>query len=221
MQRPEWRELDRQLFAPPPTPGSGHSDAVVAVDARGNVAALLHTSNATTWGLLGLMIDGVGISDPARYQQRVVARAGPGARLPDPTNPAIVLKSGVPVLASSSIGVGLHEQTLQSLVNVLEYAMDPGAAADTAQFLRPVGPGRPAAGSATPARNPADQVVIEGDFAPSLVEALRALGRGVAVVPRAQTDGWIGAWVGLTIDPATGLRSAAVQGVSNGWALAH
>jgi gamma-glutamyltranspeptidase / glutathione hydrolase len=221
MQAPDWREFDRTLFLPPPEPGTGHSDAVVAADADGNVAALLHTSNTTTWGALGLLVDGVGISDVGRYQQRLVARAGPGARLPDPTNPALVLKGGRPILASSSIGVGLHEQTLQSLVNVLEYGLDPKAAADTVQFLRPVGPSGAPARPAVASLNPAGQVVVEGEFAPSLIDALRAIGRPVEVLPRTRADAWRGAWVGLTLDPATGVRRAALQGVSNGWALGY
>jgi gamma-glutamyltranspeptidase/glutathione hydrolase len=215
MQAPGWREFDRSLFAPAAAPGTGHSDAVVAADPQGNVAALLHTSNSTTWGLLGLLIDGVGISDVGRYQQRLIAQAGPGTRLPDPTNPVIVLERGRPVLASSSIGVGLHEQTLQSIVNVLEYGMDPKSAADTAQFFRPVGP------SATPSRDPAGQVIAEGKFSAGLLDAVRALGRPIVVVPAAQTGSSVGAWVGITLDPATGLRRAALQGVSNGWALSH
>ena len=49
-------------------------------------------------------------------------------RLPDPTNPLIVLRAGRPVLASASIGAGLHPHTLQRLVSVLEDGLDPAAA---------------------------------------------------------------------------------------------
>jgi len=218
---PAWRDLDRLAFERPATSASGHSDAVVAADERGNVAALLHTSNNTTWGLLGMLIDGVGINDVGRYQQHVMARTRPGDRLPDPTDPLIVLKDGKPVLASSSIGVGLHEQTLLSLVNVLEYGFDPKTAGDTSQFYRPLGgsSSRAAAG-ATATTRPASQVVEEGRFAASLLDSLRERGRLFTVLPPSRAMAYLGAWVGLTIDRATGMMSATAPGPLNGWALA-
>jgi gamma-glutamyltranspeptidase/glutathione hydrolase len=45
----------------------------------------------------------------------VLAFLGPGAHLPLPVNPAIATRDGAPVLASSSIGVGLQVATLQGL----------------------------------------------------------------------------------------------------------
>lgn len=95
-------------------PGS-HSDFVLAVDERGNVAAACHTINTSLWGSTGLFAGGVSIPDSACLQQRALATLGPGEHLPCPVNPAIALRDGVPVLASSSIGAGLHCATLQGL----------------------------------------------------------------------------------------------------------
>lgn len=214
MQTPSWADLDREAFGWALRPGSDHSDAVIAVDRWGNVAALLHTINTSVWGNTGIMIDGVSIADPARFQQLPIARAGPGNRLPDPTNPLIVLKDGKPVLASSSIGTGLHEQTLQSLVNVLEYGMDPKSAVDTAQFVRPVF-------VATATAKVGDQVVAEGEFSQALLDAVRNRGIGIAVVPPGQARGVSGGWVGVTLDPKTGRRWAAAPRHWNGWALGY
>jgi gamma-glutamyltranspeptidase/glutathione hydrolase len=216
MQTPAWSLVDREVFGWQVTGGTGHSDAVVTVDQWGNVAALLHTSNAATWGTSALFVDGVWIPDPGSYQQEPVARAGPGARLPDPTNPVIVLRNGKPVLASSSIGTGLQEQTLVSVVNVLEYGLDPKAAVDTAAFLRPlfVAPAPEAAADV------GSQVVVEGEFADSLLERVRALGMPVKTFPYRQASSWRGGWVAVTIDGA-GVRRAAAPRHYNGWALAH
>jgi gamma-glutamyltranspeptidase/glutathione hydrolase len=222
MQTADWTRLDREAFEQQGRIGSDHSDAVVVADAQGNVAALLHTINTSTWGSTGIIVDGVSIADPARYQQRIVARAGPGNRHPDPTNPLIVLRNGKPILASSSIGTGLHEQTLQSIVNVLEYGMDPKSAVDTAQFLRPLGPTQPprAPGDTTRA-DPASQVVADGEFTPALLGALRAKGRTFTVVPGRQGSSWRGGWVGIVLDPATGQWLGAGPRFFNGWALGY
>lgn len=222
MQSPDWARLDRETFDLDLNLGSDHSDAVVVADAAGNVAALLHTINTSLWGATGIIVDGVPIADPARYQQRLVARVGPGRRHPDPTNPLLVLRNGRPVLASSSIGTGLHEQTLQSIVNVLEYGMDPRAAVDTAQVLRPLGPQRaPAAAADAGSRDPASQVVVEGEFSEALLDALRGRGRTFTVVPDRQASAWRGGWVGIWLDPGTGAWLGAGPRFFNGWALGY
>jgi len=99
-------------------PGS-HSDFVLAADARGNVAAACHSINTSLWGSTGLFAGGVSIPDSASFQQHLLARLTPGAHLPFPVNPAIALRAGRPVLASSAIGAGLHCATLQCLHGVL------------------------------------------------------------------------------------------------------
>jgi gamma-glutamyltranspeptidase/glutathione hydrolase len=99
-------------------PGT-HSDFVLAVDERGNVAAACHSINTSLWGCTGLFAGGISIPDAASFQQNVLAGLGPGDHVPFPANPAIALRDGQPVLASSSIGAGLHPATLQGLHAVL------------------------------------------------------------------------------------------------------
>ncbi|GAA3436446.1 gamma-glutamyltransferase [Kutzneria kofuensis] len=102
----------------------GHSDFVLAVDSYGAVAAACHSINTSLWGTTGLFAGGVSIPDAASFQQATLAKLGPGEHLPSPANPAIVLRDGVPVLASSSIGAGLHCATLQCLHAVLGLGVD-------------------------------------------------------------------------------------------------
>lgn len=92
-----------------------HSDFVLAADECCNLAAACHSINTSLWGNTGLFVDGISIPDPACFQQPVLAGLGPGQHLPFPANPAIALHDGAPVLASSSIGVGLQVATLQGL----------------------------------------------------------------------------------------------------------
>ena len=142
MQTDGWDALNIAAYERQPGPSSGnHSDAVVAVDAEGNAAALLHTINTALWGTTGIFVDGVAIADSGKYQQTKIARAGPGRRLPIETNPVLITRNGKPVLVSSSIGMGVHEQTYQAIVNVLEYGLDPKAAAESPQVLRPMSGG--------------------------------------------------------------------------------
>ena len=84
--------------------GPKHSAAVVAVDRWGNIAAVVHSINTVGLSRAGIMVDGISIPDSAWFQQKQILRAGPGNRLPDPTNPCIITRDGKPFLGSSSIG---------------------------------------------------------------------------------------------------------------------
>ncbi len=101
------------------------------------MAAVLHTINTGLWGTTGIFVDGVSIPDSASFQQSLIARIKPGDRLPDTTNPVIVLKDGKPYLASSCIGSALHQNTMSNLVNVLDFGMDLKKSIDTPNFMGP------------------------------------------------------------------------------------
>ena len=51
--------------------------ALVAVDARGDVAALLHSINTVLWGENGIFVDGVSIPDAAAFDISSAASIGP------------------------------------------------------------------------------------------------------------------------------------------------
>jgi gamma-glutamyltranspeptidase/glutathione hydrolase len=121
--------------------------------------------------------------------------------------PLIVLRGNQPVFASSAIGSGLHEKTVQVLLNVLEFGMDAQAAVDAPYVLPRVWKkGRWWEDSGPVAR------VIEGAFDAKVIDGLRARGQPVTVLRKADVAAW-GSWrgylVGVGIDPKTGARRGA------------
>jgi len=191
-----WAGIEKDLK------GDKHSAAVVAVDQWGNVAAVCHTINTINWGTTGVFVGGISIPDSACFQQPLIKDVGPGMRLPDPTNPTIVLNNGKPVIASSSIGVGLHEVTLQSIINCLDFGMDPQAAVDAPQFYRP--PWSP---------YEFEMQSMSPGFNEDILEAIRELGQAIKNSPEG-----IGYWVGIKIDPETGKLQGGVSKHFNGLA---
>ncbi len=207
-----WTMMEDGNFAltgVPEEASTKHSDAVVAIDAEGNVVALVHTINCASWGETGIFVDGVSIGDAAADQQDQIARAGPGQRLPDPTEPLIVTKDDKPFAAFSSIGSGLHQRTLSVLMNALGSGMSLEDAVNAPSIHLPefdeTGKSRP--------------VVFEGDFDAALIDRVRALGLDVKVVPKAGGSAWRGYVVGACIDAATGRRSAIATDTLNARAL--
>jgi gamma-glutamyltranspeptidase/glutathione hydrolase len=87
------------------------------------------------WGETGLFVDGISIPDSASFQQNEMAAAGPGNKLPAPTNPIIILKDNQPYMASSGIGTGLFQKTYCALFNLLEYGMDMETAQNTPNHM--------------------------------------------------------------------------------------
>ncbi len=153
-----------------------------------------------------MFVDGVSIPDSASFQQAAILRAGPGKRLPDPTNPLIVLRDGRPAIGSSSIGAGLHPNTIGSLINALDFGMNPGEANAAPELLNRDSEGR--------------AQFLAGQFQAATLEALKRMGldyREVSdfdeILP---SKGW---WVGVSIDPATGVRQGT--GSTKGTALAY
>ena len=200
-----------QLTKVPAPADPRHSDAIVAVDSYGNVAAVVHTINTASWGDTGIFVDGISIPDSASFQQALIAEVGPGKRLPDPTEPLIVLKDGKPVFALASIGAGLHQKTMSVLLNLLDWKKDIKAAIDAPSLHLP----------AFNALGQPTQQVIEGDFDPALIDKAKALGLDIEIVPAGiESRAPRGYVVGLSID-ADGTRRAAATYLLNGLALAH
>jgi len=186
-----------------------HSDAIVAIDRWGNVAAVVHTINTSAWGETGIFVDGISISDAAVFQQPLIAAVGPGKRLPDPTQPAVVLKDGLPVAAIASIG-SLHQKSTTVLLNLLGYGRGIKEAIDAPSHHDP---GFGAEASA---------MVFAGDFSDELLEAVREMGLEVKVVPNTfATRGGRGWVIGATIDPRTGTRQAAASFIMNAQAMGY
>jgi gamma-glutamyltranspeptidase/glutathione hydrolase len=217
---PGWRAMDSALRARnagensevvegilksvrrPPT----HSDAVVAIDSAGNMVALVHTINTVTWGTTGIFVDGISIPDPATFQQLAIKAVGPGNRVPEQTNPLLVLRDGWPYLASSSIGSGLFQTTVQSLHNVMDFGMDPQKAADTAQFLK----------NEWLPKESHIITVPPGAFRAAMLDSVQAMGQPVREVPAAGQGLLRGYWVGIRRDPGTGVLRGGRSPILNG-----
>ncbi|MFF1946002.1 gamma-glutamyltransferase [Rhodococcus qingshengii] len=114
-----------------------HSDDVVAVDNRGNIAAITHSINCVLWGKTAINIDGISIGDPASFQQELIARTSPGERLPAPTETGILFKDGKATLGFASMNVGLHEKTFQCLLNHTHFGMTVEESINTPDFFAP------------------------------------------------------------------------------------
>ena len=208
-----WEKMQRGEFPysrKPRARTSDHSTAVVAVDGWGNVAAVVHSNNAGIWGETGIFIDGISIPDPGRINPIRIGYAGPGNRLPEPLNPTIVLHKGKPIVASGSIGSGegLHQITMQSLVNILDYGMDAKTALDTPSFFLPHSLYSPAQ-------------VWKGDFTKDVLKGVRAMGQPVEELPLEGPREGRGWWVGIVIDPKTGNLMGGAPGDITGYAVGY
>ncbi len=186
-----------------------HSDDVVVIDAEGNMAAITHSINCVFWGKTAINIDGISIGDPASYQQALIAKTGPGNRLPDPTETGMVLKAGKPVLAFSSMGSGLHERTLLGLVNVFRYGMTVDQAVDAPDFFIP---------SYDPAAGGMVMPVPAGRIPASVLESSGVRYREIPV--KETRLGGEGTWIAASRDPATGRIRASSNNRNNSTALA-
>jgi gamma-glutamyltranspeptidase/glutathione hydrolase len=100
--------------APASTP---HSASVVAVDAEGNVAALIHTSNTLAWGSTGIVVGGVPIPEAAGLSAIRFPAVKPGDRIPHDMAPLILLDHGKPALAIATVGSSLVQESVQVIVD--------------------------------------------------------------------------------------------------------
>ena len=173
----------------PRTTQTAHSDAVVAVDAAGNMAAVVHTINTVNWGSTGIFVGGISIPDSAAFQQPAIAALKPGSRLPDLTNPGVALKDGKPAACFSAIGTGVDVRTLGALVDVLGRGMTPEQAIAS-----------PAHGGFDYSRAASGEIgamVGVGEFSAEYLEQLRKLGQPVRE-DNTQRGYWIGIGVGTS-----------------------
>jgi gamma-glutamyltranspeptidase / glutathione hydrolase len=212
INEPSWREV----FAPEKQEqtGNNHSAGVVAVDARGNIATLLHSNNtschSSCWGSTGIFVDGISIPDSATANRAALASLKPGDRVPEHTFPLIVFKNDKPYLASSSVGTAaVIPVTMNNLANVLDFGMDPKKSIDTPNFRGPIGSLRDGEGLA------------EGDFAKNMVDALIAKGQPVKLLSKREASSHGGYWVAIQIDQKTGKLVGATPSVLNSYVAGY
>ncbi len=221
MQEPEWVLMKQEVYEMRKKESGliesilksikkpGHTDAVLAVDEKGNVAAVVHTCNCVYWGTTGIFVNGVSITDTATFIQGVIKTVGPGARVPKTLNPLIIFRNGRPILASSCLGSGLHSTTIQNLVNVLDFGMDPKTAVDSPNFLLP---------PLVPSESH-KQTIAKGEFSEEILDAVRAMGQELKIVSKEEENPFMrGYWIGIKIDPKTGKLQGGVARQFNGYA---
>jgi gamma-glutamyltranspeptidase / glutathione hydrolase len=201
MQNGKWPWLPESMRK---TAGS-HSDGLVVVDQKGNMAVINHTINTSLWGDTGIFVDGISIPDSAAFQPHEVAKAGPGNRLPNGMSPLILLRKGKPALGCAAVGGGLHAKTLQTLANTLDFGMDPQTAVDTPAFVG------------------WNSGTVEADtFDPKILAGLTQFGiKKVKPISAKEAGTSRGYWVGIQIDPTTrhmkGGVSRGLEGAVNGY----
>ncbi len=208
-----WAQIDAgNGFSQWAETGTKHSDTVVAIDRWGNMTAVVHSINCVVWGKTAIIIDGISIGDPAVSQKPIMAKAGPGNRLGDPTELGLVVKDGEPVLAFSSMAMGLHQETFQSMTNVLGFGMSPKEALDAPSILYPQ-----MDNITDPTQMTQTIRVMEGEFDEAL---LQDTGLPYKQIPAKDRRYAQGLWVGIARDPDTGELKAASHPYTNGQALA-
>jgi gamma-glutamyltranspeptidase/glutathione hydrolase len=184
--------------------GPAHSDAIIAIDRWGNIAAVCHSINAVSWGATGINVGGVSIPDSASFQRGAIAKVPPGTRLPDATNPGLIVLNGKPFMGFSSIGAGLHVRTVGALVDVLDFGMTPQEAINEpslGMFMF----GAPGGGT------PPLTVGVK-EFTPEFMEQVGKLGQKMI-----ENDSMRGYWLGVQIDQKTGeLHGGAIRELALG-----
>lgn len=188
-----------EVFAPPAEDLPRHSHAIVAVDREGNIAVVTHSINTLIWGDTGIVVDGVPLPDSAGFQQSALAKLAPGERLPSDTVDTIVLRAGVPILATASIGASLMPENIRMLVSVLGQHQDLAGVMAAPPLLSNVGPG--AWAPQPPALVPA------GAYERAFLDQARRLGIRIQEVPVPEASNERGTLAVVAIDPKTGRRT--------------
>ena len=112
-------QMDSKVDAGPAAPPAG-SNHVTAVDAKGNVATILHSCMSLPWSN-GLFAGGVTVVAAGAHYMRVMP--GPGDRISAYVCPNIVFDGERPILASGSPSVSLLQNILQNTTNILDFGI--------------------------------------------------------------------------------------------------
>ena len=192
--------------------GPKHSDTVVAIDQWGNMTAVTHTINCIVWGNEAIMVDGVSIGDAASFQQAAIKSTGPGNRLPSPIEVGIISKNGKPVIPFASMSMGLHQQTVQSILNIIAFDMSIEEAMNAPSILYP------ALDMSNPESPKTTVRVMEGDFTENVI---KESGLPISQHPSKDRRYMQGLWIGIFKDPKTGLIQAVSPPYATGVAHAY
>ena len=208
-----WEKMEQGIrIAPYADPKPKHSDTVVAIDQWGNMTAVTHSINCVVWGNEAIVVDGISIGDPASFQQAQIAAAGPGNRLPGPIELGILSKNGTPILPFASMATGLHQQTVQSLLNIIAFDMNVEEAVEAPCIFLPF------IDASNPMQPKYTVRVMEGTFPAAVLEESKL---PVMELPASERRYTQGLWIGIYKDPITGRLEAASPPYATGRALAY
>lgn len=176
--------------SPAPPPGSNH---VTVIDGRGNVATILHSVMSLPWQN-GLFAKGVSIAASGTHFLRIMPR--PGERATVFVAPMIIMKDRRPVIAAGSPSVGLLQNIVQNVTNILDFGVPIEESVVRPRFGGP--------SSAVPGAN-----YIEVDIDEKVRAAAEKFGARWYV-----TSPWHfmnGTFEGIHIDPSTRVASASAD----------
>lgn len=206
------RRLAR-LGAPPgpaavPVPGTIH---VTVVDEHRNIASLTHSHMASPW-VNGLFAEGFQLSGGGSFFQR--GMPWPGERATVYLAPNIVLRDGVPVVASGSPSASLVACVLQNLVHLLDFGLPIEQVVALPRFG--VRPHEPAAGWLP-------GVTLEHGFAPAVDREFRkrCAERGRWMKDLGPWHSLTGNFEAVTVDAGSGVLRSCADPRRNGAAEAY
>ena len=182
-----------------PVESGHHSDSVVVVDRWGNVAALVHSINAITWGDTGIVVGGIPIADSAAINKAMLLKLKPGERLPDSMSPVIALQDGKPVLAVACVGSSLVPETVRLVAGELPKGQDLQSLMSAPPLVLNFDPFEPTVSLAQRA-----EVIPAGAYDAQLLQSFAARGVAVREESRARIQVTRGSAVMAVIDPADG-----------------
>ncbi|UCE39902.1 MAG: hypothetical protein JSV17_10480, partial [Candidatus Aminicenantes bacterium] len=108
-----------------------------------------------------------------------IYKVGPGAYIPDTTNPVLMLRNGIPAMASSCIGSDLHSATVQNLYNMLLFDMNMSQSRAKGKFQ-------------SLDWSQLSQKVRRNAFSQSLIDAVQGMGLRITLVDNYASEYWIG-----------------------------
>jgi len=176
------------------------------------MTAITHSINTVVWGNEAIVVDGVSIGDAAAIQKMIVAQVGPGERVPAPIEVGIISKNGSPIIPFASMSTGLHQQTVQSILNIIAYDMDIEEAVNSPSIFLPL------IDASNPIAPKMTVRVMEDAFPQSV---LKNSGLPILEIPAKERRYAQGLWVGIKFDPTTGKMTAVSPPYANGRALAY
>ncbi len=207
-----WKVIQKKANAAKDNGGTKHSDTVVAIDKDGNMTAITHSINCVVWGSTGIVVDGVSIGDAASFQQMLLAQIQPGERLASPIEVGILSKNGTPVLPFASMSTGLHQETVQSLLNIILFDMDIEASINAPSIFLPM------ADYSNPFSPTYTIRVMDGEFPESV---LKDSGLTIQQLPASERRYAQGLWIGIYRDPTTKKLKAVSPPYATGRALTY